>query len=321
MSDNGASGTFQSRRAVLSTVAVTTGAGLFVGSSSAKSANGDGRDFLKLLERVKERHGELTGVDVENRGRMQFITATFGGNYEVRFKLNRVGNGRAKVTFNGNNYIFKKENYSYKKTSSRKPNQFGSSEFTTSGVTTTGISVGDTQNISSADNYKYRGYGGSLGSKWVDHDLSDFEAESAVEAYGIGYRAQVTDVYKDVSVGSSVSKLELDYSYDYKWGGNAFGSASTALEGEVIIRNLDKGENIAVSEIFENSGTFAEFRTGSDTGSGITAGNVSGSGNYRVGIRAYTEIDAGGPGLCTASISRSGTSHYFDIGSVQLSAF
>lgn len=320
MSEDTTNEMYRSRRAVLSTVGAATGTSLFAGNSSAESVTGNGRDFLEILEDIKHRHGELTRADGEDRGDVQVMSLTFGGDYDVRFRLNRVSQRRARVHYDGDTYLFKRENFSYNPTPSRKPEVFGLSDTTTSGVGASDISAGDTRSVSSAEDYKYKGYGGSIGSKWVDHDLSEFEAECAIQAYALGYRAQVTDVYSDVSVDSSVDKLELDYNYDYKWGGSAFGAASTTVEGEVIVRDLDKGKNLTTSEMFENSGAWAEYRSGSETGSAATVAETNGSGNYRVGIRAYTEIEASGPGLCTASISRSGeNNHYFDIDNLQVS--
>jgi hypothetical protein len=293
-----------------------TGIGAFSGISLAEKVTGDAKDFITEIQKIEQRHGPLTAVEPKEVGNGQIITLTFKDEFQVRARLRKVGQQRAKVTLGGNVYQFEKQEL-HRPRRKYKPQTFGNPRAYSVSTKTTELGPGDSLGLYIADGYAYQDNGDSFGLRTLDHDLREYKAEAGVNAAAIGYRTVVTDVYSEVYVDSSVEQLELDYSCDYSWTNGALGSAATSVEGEVVIYNVTTDTAVTKEELFKSGGTFYKFKDGSDTVSKLTSAKVFGNATYRVGIRATASVDAYGTAVSNASIAGS---DYIDIGDMDITA-
>lgn len=307
------------RRKVVSSALGLAASGVVGSSAAAADSSGGPEDFAETLKDMESQLGELVSIDAEDTGDGFVVWLTFAEGATRTARVQRIGSDRIRVIVRGKKFVLPTE-VDGPRRRIKKPQTFGEEPGLSTSSTSASLDPGETTFIGSASEYKFQQAGGSIGNKVTDYDLSKFEIEVGISAYAIGYRAVTGDVYTDISVGAGASQLEVEYDYDYKWSNGTLGSAATAVEGTFLIRDLDRGENLSIQELFESSGSFAKLRSGSDTGNNVTTAALNGGGNYRIGIRAFTQVDAYIYGFSSADISRSGSSDdYFDVSNLLVS--
>lgn len=294
-----------SRRKVCKTIVSAAGLSTVSGLTSAEGGTADG--LVELFEEWTQKYGSLVDITTQETGT--------GLVQQLEYQDGTV---KTIVVVEKEGYLlFKVQGKTY--TVERGSGRVGTSNELEAplgggGSVNTTLSAGDSTTFYSADNYRLRDLGGSIGTKTQYVETDNFESHAAVDAAVLGYRTILTDAYVDFEV-SSGNQIEAVYDYDFGWQNSAAGDASSTVAGKVIIRDLDRNENLSIEELFSNSGSYIELKGDTQTGQKLTSALLNGSGTYRLGVRAKAKVDVYGAGNATANVSSSGTQD----GSVELS--
>ena len=304
-SENNDSHKFSRRKFNATLVGSTIGGGI-LGSTpvAAKRKEREGPKVLKVYQTWLANHGDV--VNIETQGDtddsfVQILTFENGNTKKIHFE--RSGQSALFVKIDGKTYKTVVESQSKVHRSSAPDTvAFGGNSPTRvkESQSNQNVSIQSTS-YNSADDAELTRYSGGTGRAYDDYDLSTFRGETAFSGAGAYYGAQAIDVYVDVFANSSVSEIRADFDYDYSFTHGTFLGTSEIL-GQFIIRDMQNGNTNKV-QICSDKATGGGAGVGEETGSkSALLTTSSGSGTYRLGIRAYTEVDAYSTAWSTASL-------------------